>query len=731
MPYDFDPNDPRWTALALDELPSDDPDRPVLEAVLAGSADARRFVAEIQATARLLSEQLARESVPEPAAGFDHAVTASLDAEHLKRPRFRWRLIGLAAAASLIGVSVLLLMKAPNSARESTKAAEQLQGALAFYNPTPATGPPMASPPAEAPLPKRDARIGDRDYALDSNSLYKLAENLDTNTFLADQGTTNPMDGRANTHTLPAFSKAPMTVMGGRANSRNLPPLSRTRMAAMDSEPPNSPNQAGQDAARRQRVESPPENPFQSVSNAPLSTFSIDVDTASYALVRRFLNQSQLPPPGLVRVEEMINYFPYHDAPPSGAEPFSVNVEVAACPWNAAHRLARIGLQARPIDQNQRPPCNLVFLIDVSGSMDDPHKLPLVKSALRLLVEQLGENDRVAIVVYAGASGLVLPSTSCQHQARIVAAIDRLHAGGSTNGGAGIQLAYDTAVAHFLKNGVNRVILATDGEFNVGITDQAELKQLIAAKAKSGVFLSVLGFGMGYHNDRTLETLADQGNGHHAYIDSLQEARKELVEQMGATLVTVAKDVKIQVEFNPAHVGAYRLIGYENRMLQDRDFNDDSKDAGEIGAGHHVTALYELVPEGIASKLAAAKAGNGVQVDQLRFQTQRLEQLAQNAAIASPESLAVKLRYKRPDADNSHLIELGVVDDGRDFAAASPDFQLAATVAGFGMLLKNSTYTGNFSYSALLGMVLRLNSDPSGYRYELLNLIRQANRLAK
>ncbi len=464
------------------------------------------------------------------------------------------------------------------------------------------------------------------------------------------------------------------------------------------------------------------DNPFVLVGREPLSTFSIDVDTASYSNVRRFLNQGQRPPRDAVRIEELLNYFPYNDPPPSGDEPFSVNIEIARCPWNAEHRLARIGLMGRPIDQKDRPPSNLVFLIDVSGSMDRPNKLPLVKAALRLLVENMGENDRVAIVVYAGASGLVLPSTSCLHQAEILSSIEQLHAGGRTNGGAGIQLAYDTAMARFIKGGTNRVILATDGDFNVGFTDQNDLVRLIEEKAKSGVFLSVLGFGMGNLKDGTLEKLADKGNGHYAYIDTIKEAHKELVEQMGATLVTIAKDVKIQVEFNPAHVGAYRLIGYENRMLRNEDFKDDTKDAGEIGAGHHVTALYELVPAGAVANLAIAN------VDALRFQQNNV--LVQKAGIA--ECLAVKLRYKRPTEDQSRPLARGVVDQGLDYANASEDFKFAAAVAGFGMLLRDSPDKGNLTYPGVLELgEASKGADRSGYRAEFLELVKKAQAVAR
>ena len=343
------------------------------------------------------------------------------------------------------------------------------------------------------------------------------------------------------------------------------------------------------------------ENPFQITLDQPKSTFAIDVDTASYANVRRYLlAMNQLPPRDAVRIEELINYFPYQDPPPLSAspDPFAIHTEIARCPWDAEHRLARIGIAGRPIDQDRRPPSNLVFLIDVSGSMAAANKLPLVKWSLQKLVEQLTAKDRVAIVVYASAAGEFLSSTSCDRKAEILSRIDQLVAQGSTNGGAGIQLAYDIAAQNFVKEGTNRVILATDGDFNVGVTQREDLEKLIEAKAKSKVFLTVLGFGMGNLKDGTLETLSRKGNGNYAYIDTPEEAYKVLVNEMGATLVTIAKDVKIQLDFNPSKVGAYRLIGYENRVMPNEHFNDDTKDGGEIGAGHHVTALYELVPAG-------------------------------------------------------------------------------------------------------------------------------------
>jgi Ca-activated chloride channel homolog len=492
--------------------------------------------------------------------------------------------------------------------------------------------------------------------------------------------------------------------------------------------------EAGPGAARTVAVPSTEDynhvvdNPFLRVRDEPLSTFSVDVDTASYANIRRFLDHGALPPKDAVRIEEMLNYFTYNDAPPRDDAPFAVHVEVAGCPWNADHRLARIGLMGRPIDNDRRPPSNLVFLVDVSGSMDMPNKIPLLKTSLQKMVQNLGENDRVAIVVYAGASGLALPSTSCARKLDIVTALDNLHAGGSTNGGAGLQLAYDTAVQSFIKNGSNRVILCTDGDFNVGVTSKGDLTRLIESKAKSGVFLSVLGFGMGNIKDNTLEMLADKGNGHYAYIDSLREALKVLVVEMGSTLVTIAKDVKIQVEFNPAHVAAYRLIGYENRLLNKQDFNDDTKDAGEIGAGHHVTALYEIVPQGKDHGLPG--------VDPLEFQKAKPaeQDLAAEMDLAAerPESMLVKLRYKAPDGDTSKLIKLGVVDKGTSYGKASDDFTFASAVAGFGMLLRDSPNKGGLTYDAVLELASSAAStDAHGYRREFLTLVHKAHMLCK
>lgn len=473
------------------------------------------------------------------------------------------------------------------------------------------------------------------------------------------------------------------------------------------------------------------DNPFYLVREQPLSTFSIDVDTASYSNIRRFLTSGQMPPKDAVRIEEMINYFSYNDAPPTGDDPFSVNVEMALCPWRTNHRLARVALKGKTFPAQQRPACNLVFLVDVSGSMQPENKLPLVQRALGLLVEQLDERDRVAIVVYAGSSGLVLPSTTCNNRDTIRHAIDNLSAGGSTNGGEGIQLAYKVAAEHFNAEGVNRVILATDGDFNVGVTSQNALVELIQEKAKSKVFLSVFGFGMGNLKDSTLEKLADKGNGQYGYIDTLNEARKVFVEQVAGTLVTIAKDVKIQIEFNPAVVAAYRLIGYENRILAAQDFNDDRKDAGEIGAGHSVTALYEIVPVGQPIDVPS--------VDPLKYQ--RVEGAVSAApaeakpnltpAAANGETMTVKLRYKQPQGDVSKLIERPVMDSVRQVSSASNDFRWSAAVAAFGMILRESPHRGDATCATVLDMAQgAVANDASGYRAEFVELVKKAQSLS-
>ncbi|MCH8252424.1 MAG: VWA domain-containing protein [Planctomycetes bacterium] len=463
-----------------------------------------------------------------------------------------------------------------------------------------------------------------------------------------------------------------------------------------------------------------PENPFRLVTEAPRSTFSIDVDTASYTNVRQMLNRGMLPPPGAVRIEEFINYFDYDYALPDDDSLFSVDIEVAECPWNADHRLVHIGLQGYDVTEDERPAANLVYLIDVSGSMAAPDRLPLLKQALTMLAVELTGDDSIAIVTYADEAEVVLDATSCYSNGAIMDAIDGLRAGGSTNGGAGLEEAYAIATENFIEGGINRVILATDGGFNIGATTDSDLVRLIEEQAKSGVFLTVLGFGGDSLNDSMLEAIADKGNGHYAFIDSLEEAERLLVDRMGGAVMTIAKDVKIQIEFNPAEVSAYRLIGYENRVMPAQHFNDDTKDAGEIGAGHSVTALYEIIPAGAQD--------DAPDVDPLVYQTE----LEPTEAAESGELLTIKLRYKDPDGETSELIEGSVIDEGATFAEASEDFAFAASVAGFAMLLRKSEYAGDLTLEAVLEMAeAAMDYDPVGDRAEFVALVARAIEITR
>jgi Ca-activated chloride channel family protein len=460
------------------------------------------------------------------------------------------------------------------------------------------------------------------------------------------------------------------------------------------------------------------ENAFLGAGDNPLSTFSIDVDRASYSNVRRFLTDGRLPPPDAVRIEELVNYFHYDYAEPSGKHPFRVVTDRAPAPWNPRHQLVRIGLQGRRYASREIPPSNLVFLIDVSGSMSSPDKLPLVKQAFAVLVERLREEDRVAIVVYAGSAGLVLPSTSGDRKHEILSALGRLQSGGSTAGGEGIQLAYEVARRHHIEGGNNRVILATDGDFNVGMTSDGDLTRLIEAKRREGTYLTVLGFGTGNYKDGRMEQLADKGNGNYAYIDDILEARKVFGTELTSTLFTIAKDVKIQVEFNPARVHSYRLIGYENRMLAKEDFNDDTKDAGELGAGHTVTALYEIVPVG-------AERDGRPGVDELRYQ----RPARGITTTTSDEWMTVKLRYKLPAEETSRLLAHVVrSDDGAP--RVSGDFAFAASVASFGMILRGSEHRGDASFDDVLRLARAgQGEDEDGYRAEFIRLVERARTL--
>jgi Ca-activated chloride channel family protein len=459
------------------------------------------------------------------------------------------------------------------------------------------------------------------------------------------------------------------------------------------------------------------ENPFLVALDQPMSTFSIDVDTAAYSNIRRMLREGRRPSPGAVRIEELVNYFSYDYPAPSDEHPFSVHTELADCPWAPEHQLLKVGLKAAPIEYESRPDCNLVFLLDVSGSMLDPHKLPLVQSALKLLLDELKPDDRVAIVVYAGAAGLVLDSTPAQNQLQILAALERLSAGGSTNGGEGIRLAYRIASENLIEQGSNRVILCTDGDFNVGTTDDSALVRLIEEQAQSNIFLTVLGFGAGNLKDSKMEKLADHGNGNYAYIDSLLEARKILVEQIGGTLVTVAKDVKIQLDFNPRHIQAYRLLGYENRLLQNQDFHDDSKDAGEMGAGHTVTSFYEIIPAKSPDPSSPQPSSEFVEPKLIN--------------TASPQTvLTVKLRYKQPAANESSQFQLRLEKPRQPFAP-SADFQFASAVVAYGLLLRDSPYAGEATWDWVIATAQKnLGPDESGLRAEFVQLAKTARSIA-
>jgi Ca-activated chloride channel family protein len=524
-----------------------------------------------------------------------------------------------------------------------------------------------------------------------------------------------PVPMPASTIAPPAAGRLPQTT------AKPAPLLQEQRMPSGTMLPPAEPQsdepwRKPQQPGNTESYQVIDENPFQRPQQTPLSTFSIDVDTASYSNVRRMIASGSLPPKDAVRLEEMINYFPYRYSPPKNDQPFSVNTAVAAAPWNPQHRLVRIGLQGQQLETP--PPSNLVFLLDVSGSMESPEKLPLVKQSMCLLVQQLSAQDRVSIVVYAGSSGLVLPPTPGNEKQKIMAAIDNLSAGGSTAGGEGIELAYKQAQQAFIKGANNRVILATDGDFNVGPSSDAELVRLIESKRDQGIFLSVLGFGTGNYKDDKMEQLADKGNGNYAYIDTLNEARKVLVTDLRGTLFTIAKDVKVQVEFNPSQVQAYRLIGYENRALRDQDFNDDRKDAGEIGAGHRVTALYEVVPTGIASDLKIPD------VDPLKYQpvTDTV-----TPRITSDELMQVKLRYKAPTGNKSQLITQTIAPQ---ITTADPDLQFAAAVALFGMILRNSEYKGKANLNDVFRLAQAgLDADKEQYRQEFVQLVKQYQRL--
>jgi Ca-activated chloride channel family protein len=585
----------------------------------------------------------------------------------------------------------------------------------------PGSGPAQSAPAESAPAESRPQSV-------EAATSYVVSDHAETNDFGEDGtwGPDDPVDGVTASSGQPLFDTIGIGRGSGRGGFRNM--TVRTSHGASDIIKTRSPRGARPKgdakfvAAPRTPIDnesytSIDETPFRKVGDAPLSTFSIDVDTASYSNVRRFINKGEPPPADAIRIEELVNYFPTFDAAPAAGEPLAVRVESGVCPWETGHRLVRIALKSREIPTDRRTAGHLVFLIDVSGSMASDDKLPLLKRSLRMLVDQLGEDDWVSIVTYAESAGLVLAPTNGGDKNRIREAIDGLTAGGCTNGGAGIQLAYETAAKRMIAGAVNRVVLCTDGDFNVGIVNPNELVALIQEKAKAGVFLTILGFGMGNLKDSTMESLADRGNGNYAYIDGLVEARKVLVDQRLATIVTVAKDVKIQVEFNPARVASYRLLGYEDRALAARDFNDDRKDAGDMGAGRGVVALYEIEP---TEGAGAARAG----IDPLKYQNPNFQP---SAAAASGETLTVKVRYKEPTGAESRLLEIPYKESGD---ATSEDFRFAAAVAAFGLVLRDSPHKS----AATLDLAIELASgaltrDPNGYRREFVTLAERAKSL--
>ena len=686
MNENFD--DPKLTAYALGEL--EGKERTEVENLLANNPEARQWVEEVRGTATRLENELCVGESPQLNSAQLGAVEAELALREKEDKEPKWKpaeprqgtrislrrlLEALAVLAILAVVAITLLPSLAKSKGKASRAAmrEELrrQDAIDAIQRSPKPLSPAPRPDVQfttAPqmLPSRSPEMDEafrRRYIPEQDAAFRSRYGLPGAEYYSDQTATTP-----------------------RFNTESYSPIA--------------------------------DNGFLAVADNPLSTFSIDVDTASYSLVRRFLTQRQIPPKDAVRIEEMINYFPYNYRPPTDRHPFAANVEIASCPWNEKHRLVRIGLKGRQVASDKRPPSNLVFLVDVSGSMQSANKLPLVKQSLRLLTQQLTESDQVSLVVYAGKAGEVLPSTSGENKKEILGALDRLEAGGSTHGSQGIELAYRTATENFIPGGVNRVILCTDGDFNVGVTSPGELVRLIEEKAKSGVFLTVLGFGMGNYKDTTAESLADKGNGNYAYIDTIAEGQKVLVEQMSGTLVTIAKDVKVQVEFNPAQASAYRLIGYENRLLNKEDFNNDQKDAGDIGAGHTVTALYEVVPVGVSLDAPG--------VDPLKYQ--RPTQLSR--AADSDELLTLKLRYKEPDGETSKLMTATVTDAGRRYAQASEDFKFASAVAAFGMVLRDSPHKGTASFDSAWELAKQgQGRDAEGYRDEFVKLVEIAKAI--
>ena len=750
-------NDPRLTAYALGELSG--PEANAVKEAIGNDPELLAFVEETKETAAFLTGELAQEAQPRLSPAEREKIVPS---EKKKLGWFSlnaWTYSGLGlAVAGIVAVLVTprvldearvrqeIIAKAPveQTAQEAEESAKKdSYPAFAEKSANMVPGKPALKQPAAAPAESSQVAAEDvADYE-SSESFAPMAGLKSAGGSLADRIEMAPSEYKAKKMAVPSsgkgFGSARIGSAGGggagtegasmaRERVQIAPPLAKCAPGGgfgcmPQPEPPTQWNGPA-DGLGGESYSTIIENPWIKPTAEPLSTFSIDVDTASYANVRRMLNAGQLPPKDAVRIEELVNYFPYDYKPPTDGKPFAVHVEMAETPWSEGNQLVRIALRGKDVAVKDRPKLNLCFLIDVSGSMDEPNKLPLVQESLKLLVDQLRDQDRISLVVYAGSSGLVLPPTSGDSKRRIKDAIDNLKAGGSTNGGEGIQLAYQTLQSGFVKGGVNRVILASDGDFNVGVTNEGDLVKLIEEKAKTGAFLSVLGFGMGNYKDSTMMKLSDKGNGNYAYIDTLAEAKKALVEQAAGTLITIAKDVKIQVEFNPAYVSAYRLVGYEKRLLNKEDFNDDTKDAGEIGSGHTVTAIYEVVPAG--------KNPPG-SVDPLKYQKAEQKAAEEKAVgVKNGEALTVKLRYKDPDGSTSKLIEVPLKHEPKAFSKASGEFQFAASVAAFGMLLRDSEHKGVAGFEPIAATAAkhtRVNDKENEHRKEFVELVRKAARL--
>jgi len=777
------PDSPELTAYVLGELPPGQ--QAAVEAALAGSPELAAEVRELSRTAGLLREQLAAEpemrldtaqrqavlqpppSSPEGPPGVPRPAPGKSWWDLLRTP-WVWGSAGAACAALAVtlillptnrtskgGMDSLRYQETPQPAPEPKQVKDLLEArtlsaaAAKGSDPAPESTLPevvaeqladsVVPPPTPAPPLQKTAEVGGQDnfYRMDPQLArrYGLMPRKEVPSVKTASPSRAPVSLGVELQEKEEAVPGLVTRQRGelRQLGRELLVRRDTSLSDLASAAPSA------DFRERglsfQPAESPgtesyaviADNPFKSPATAPLSTFGLDVDTASYANVRRFLREGSLPPPDAVRIEELINYFRYDYPPARGDHPLATAVEIADCPWKEGHKLVRVAVQAKSVDRSERPRANLVFLLDVSGSMSPENKLPLVKRSMRLLLNRLTERDSVGIVTYAGESRVALESTAVSESGRrrIAEVLEGLQAGSGTAGSAGIQAAYAQATNHFIAGRVNRVLLCTDGDFNIGITDPGELHRLIEERAKSGVFLSVLGYGMGNTKDSTMELLADRGNGNYAYVDSFAEARKVLGEQLEGTLVTVAKDVKVQVEFNPARVRSYRLLGYENRALRDRDFNDDTKHAGDVGAGHQVTVLYEIEPA----------TPNLAGTDPLRYQGN-----AANDAAAVPvplkkghedELLLLKIRYKTPEGSQSRLMEQPVKDATRDFDQASSDLRFASAVAGYGMLLRQSPHKGDLTWDRVLRLAEKgLGEDREGYRAEFVDLARKAQALS-